>query len=129
MRCDACGMCRVRLISSVAACSATAFGEYRGTRITGIPSDRAHTRSTLLKPAHRSSSSPTPRAASVRSTGALPSSFTKMHTASTVPRTIAPAVSTVSRSLLNTNRSRRPICCSQLGRVRSKNVSSYGFTL
>ena len=63
-------------------CSATAFGEYAGTRTTSRPSRCAASRSTLLNPAQRSATWRTPTAASAVSTGSSSTSFTNTHTAS-----------------------------------------------
>jgi hypothetical protein len=57
-------------------CSATAWGEYAGTRTTAILYAAVRRTSTLLKPAHRSAMSFVPPAESIESTSASSTSFT-----------------------------------------------------
>jgi hypothetical protein len=67
---------------SATACSATACGEYAGTRTTAMPSRSAAARSTWLKPAERSAIRRVPPSASRCSTAASTVSLTNGQTTS-----------------------------------------------
>jgi hypothetical protein len=75
--------------------SATACGEYAGTRVTAMLSRSASFRSTWLRPAQRSSTTRVPPACSARSTGADMSSLTTTQTACAPAASVA--VSCASR--------------------------------
>ncbi|MNL55122.1 hypothetical protein D3C87_1785020 [compost metagenome] len=64
------------------ACSATASGEYAGTRKTGIPNCVAYLTSTLLNPAHRKTTNRSPESFNLSSISRFSISLTKMQMAS-----------------------------------------------
>ena len=72
---------RTEVKSIAIACSATAYGEYAGTRIT-VSLPFACFKSTLLKPAQRSAATGIFNSLSLSMTGAPRSSFTKTQTPS-----------------------------------------------